>query len=169
LSDKNVVLAIFDNEAAADSAVQSLQSWDKSNDQVKLKAVGVLVLDDRGEVKTQKMGRRSIGKGAGIGLVLAMLTPVGIAAGVVGGGLLGALHHKGLGITERDRDRIATELENGKAAVGVLANSDEGPAIAAKMKELGGTPEVHTVSDAALEEAATEVSKTNPEGASGTT
>src|SRR5581483_5466186 len=111
LSKKSVVLATFDNEAAADSAVQSLKDWDKINDQVKMNAMGVLVLDEHGEVKTHKMGRRSVGKGAGIGVVLAMLTPVGFAAGVVGGGVLGALYHKGLGITETDRDRIAGELE----------------------------------------------------------
>ncbi len=164
MSKKSVVLATFDNESAADSAVQSIKDWDKTNDMVKVNAMGVLVLDEHGDVKTHKMGRRSAGKGAGIGVVLAMLTPVGFAAGVVGGGLLGALHHKGLGITEDDRDRIATELENGKAAVGVLANVDQGPAIAMKMQELGGKPEVHGVTDAALDEAATEMAKAAPEG-----
>lgn len=154
MSDKQVVLAIFENEAAADTAVASLKEWDKSNDNVKLNAVGVLVLDEKGEVKTHKMGRRSVGKGAGIGLILALLTPVGVAAGVVGGGLLGALHRKGLGMTEKDRDRISFELSDGKAAVGVLADADEAGAIAEKMKELGGKPETHPVSDAALEEAA---------------
>jgi len=154
LSDKNVVLAIFDDELAADDAVESLKEWDKADDQIKLNAVGVLVLDEKGEVKTHKMGRRSVGKGAGIGLILGLLTPVGVAASVVGGGAIGALHRKGLGLTESDRDRISQELSEGKAAVGVLAKPEQSAAIADKMKELGGKPETHAAPDAALQQAA---------------
>ena len=162
LSDKSVVLAIFEDEAKADAAVESIKAWDKTDDRVKLGTMGVLVLDDSGDVKTHKMGKRSIGKGAGIGLVLAMLTPVGITAGVVGGGLLGALRRKGLGITEKDRDRIGSKLADGKAAVGVLAKPDAAPAVADKLQQLGGVPEVHAVSDAALEHAMTETELERP-------
>lgn len=149
-----MVLAIFDNELAADEAVTSLKAWDKSDARVSLKTMGVLVLDDQGEVKTHKMGSRDLGKGAGIGLVLGLLTPIGLAASVVGGTALGALHRKGLGLTEEDRDRIGAELEQGRAAVGVLAKPDQAPLIADKMKELGGVPETHMVSDEALKAAA---------------
>lgn len=60
---KQVVLAIFPNEPAADVAAQSLKDWDELDD-VKLNAIGILVLDEEGKVKTQKLGRRSWGKGA---------------------------------------------------------------------------------------------------------
>ena len=69
----------------------------QATDDIKLKSVGVLVLDDNGKIKVDKVGRRSTFKGAGIGVILAMATPIGMAAGVVGGAALGALHHKGLG------------------------------------------------------------------------
>ena len=59
MGEKQVVLAIFPNEAAADAAAQSLKEWDKLDDDVKLNAIGVLVLDENGKVKTQKLGRRS--------------------------------------------------------------------------------------------------------------
>ena len=49
----------------------SLKAWDKASDEVKLTSIGVLVLDDKGALKAQKMGSRSKAKGAGIGLVLA--------------------------------------------------------------------------------------------------
>lgn len=154
MSDKSVVLSIFDDEAAADSAADSLKRWDKTDDRVKLSAVGVLVLDDNGNVKVHKLGSRSILKGGGIGLVLALLVPpVGVAAGVVGGGLLGALHHKGLGLSPQDRERIQSKLFDGKAAVGVLARPEEAVLVAEKLIELGGEPEVHAVSDAALKQA----------------
>jgi hypothetical protein len=157
LSDKNVVLAIFKDEPSADTAVGQLKAWDKSDDRVKLGAMGVLALDDSGNVKTHKMGSRSVVKGGGIGLVLALITPVGVPAAVVGGSLLGALHRKGLGLTDEDKDRISAKLFDGKAAVGVLAKGDQAKLIAQKLTELGGEPEVHAVSDEALKQAADEV------------
>ncbi|HET9781782.1 MAG TPA: hypothetical protein VFR33_08385 [Candidatus Dormibacteraeota bacterium] len=154
MSHKNVVLAVFPDEPAADAAVASLKEWDKSDDRVKLSAVGVLVLDDNGNVKVHKLGSRSTVKGGGIGLVLAVLAPpVGVAAGVAGGGLLGALHRKGLGLTEKDKQRLSTKLFDGKAAVGVLARDEEAVLVSEKMVELGGQPEMYAVSDAALKEA----------------
>jgi hypothetical protein len=113
----------------------------------------VLVLNHKGEIKAEKVGKRSTGKGAGIGLALALFTPVGLAAGIIGGGILGALHHKGLGLDKADRDRIAAELGDGKAAVGVLAPADEAVAVMAKLTELGGAAESHEVADEDLEEA----------------
>jgi hypothetical protein len=46
------------------------------------------------------MGTRSGKKGAGIGLVLAVIAPPTRLAGVVGGGTLGHFHHKGDLITK---------------------------------------------------------------------
>ncbi len=57
-----------------------------------------------GHVKNHKMGRRTVGKGAGVGLVLAMLTPVGLGAAVAGGAI-GALHRKRLGIRRSSKTR----------------------------------------------------------------
>jgi uncharacterized membrane protein len=147
MSEKQVVLAIFPDEAAADAAGQALKQWDKADDDIKLNAIGVLVLNDKGKIKTHKLGRRSTGKGAGIGLVLAIIAPPTLLAGVIGGGVLGALHHKGLGLNQEDRDRIATELSNGKAAVGVLAAQLEATAVSAKLSELGGSAEVFTLGE----------------------
>ena len=153
MSNKTVVLAIFNNEAAADTAAASL----KESGVVKKDAVGVLVLDEKGKIKTEKVGKRSMGKGAGIGVALALVTPVGLGAGLIGGGLLGALHHKNLGLDEADRDRIGRELEGGKAAVGVLTPVSETSVVASKLTDLGGTTEAHEVSEEVLEEAHTAV------------
>ena len=75
-------MAIFPHEEAADSAAQALKEWDRLDDEVKLNAIGVLVLDEDGKIKTHKLGRRSGGKGAGLGVVLAALTPPTLIAGV---------------------------------------------------------------------------------------
>jgi hypothetical protein len=151
MAENQVVLGVFADEAAADAAVESLKAWDKASDEVKLTSIGVLVLDDKGALKINKMGSRSKAKGAGIGLVLAIVAPPTLLAGVVGGAVLGAFHHKGLGMKTEDKARIGAELTGGKAAVGVLAKGDEADLIAAKLAELGGDVEAIDVTDEALE------------------
>lgn len=151
MSSNMVVLAIFNDEASADMAAASL----KESGVAKKDAIGILVLNDKGELKMDKVGKRSLGKGAGIGAAVALVTPVGLAAGLLGGGLAGALHHKNLGLDKADRDRIGGELQGGKAAVGVLAPVDEATVVSDKLTELGGAAESHAVSDEALQEAHT--------------
>ena len=141
-----VILAFFKDEAAADAAVESLRAWDKIDDDVKLSAIGVLALDEKGKVKVSKLGSRSIPKGAGIGLALALITPLGLGAVIAGAGF-GALHHKGLGLKAEDRERIGANLTNGQAAVGVLAKPAQADLVASKLAELGGATETHEVSD----------------------
>ena len=160
MAENQVVLGVFPDETAADAAVASLKAWDKASDEVKLTSIGVLVLDEKGALKTNKMGTRSKAKGAGIGLVLAIVAPPTLLAGVVGGAILGAFHHKGLGMKTEDKARIGAELTGGKAAVGVLAKGDEADLIAGKLAELGADVEAIDVTDEALEavaEAAPEV------------
>jgi len=153
MADKQVVLAIFPDEAAADAAVESLKTWAKYSHE-KLDAIGVLALDADGKVKDQKLGKHTVGKGAGIGLVLAMATPVGLAAGVIAGGVLGAAHTKGLGLTDDNREQLGLALKDGKAAVGVLVDLHEAEALYAELTQLGGTVQLLATSEAALAEAA---------------
>jgi hypothetical protein len=151
MSNNMVVLAIFNDEASADAAATSL----KESGIAKKDAIGVLVLNDKGELKTDKVGKRTLGKGVGIGAAVALVTPLGLAAGLLGGGLAGALHHKNLGLSKADRERIGEELQDGKAAVGVLAPVEEAAIVKDKLTELGGAAESHPVSDEALQEAQT--------------
>jgi uncharacterized membrane protein len=152
MSEQQVVLATFADEAAADAAGQALKQWDKAEEYIRLDAIGVLVLDEKGKIKSHKLGRRSTGAGAGIGLVLAIIAPPTLLAGVLGGGVLGALHHKGLGLQADERDQIAAELGNGKAAVGVLVEDFNASNVTIKLTELGGSTEVFTLGDAELAE-----------------
>jgi len=147
MSDKTVVLAIFDSEASADAAVVAL----KDSGLVPADAIGVLVLDGDGQLKVGKVGARSTGEGAGIGAVLFLLGPAGVGIGLIGGSILGFLHHKGLGLAESDRYRIAAELWGGRAGVGVLAPAGDAAAVSAELADLGGVPEIHAASDEALQ------------------
>lgn len=147
MARNTVVLGFFQSEAEADDAVAQMKEWDKWEDEVKLNAIGVLALDDKGKIKTHKLGKRSVGKGAGIGLLLAIIAPPTLLAGVIGGGVLGALHHKGLGINAADRERIAAHLAGGRAAVGILVKEDQAAAVSTRLTELGGTTESHPVDE----------------------
>ena len=155
MAEHKIVISIFENEAAADAAVVAL----KEAGIAEVDAVGVLTLDDNGEVKTEKVGSHSAGKGAAIGLALGLLGPVGVGIGLgVGmgattGAVVGLLHHKNLGLDDADRDRIAGEIGNGKAAVGVLADADEADGIESMLTELGGASETHPVDDEAVDAA----------------
>ncbi len=150
MADQQLVLAIFADEAAADLAVASLKDWEAATDHIKLGAVGVIVVDEFGHIKEHKLGARSGRMGAGIGLVLAVVAPPTLLAGMVGGGILGHFHHKGLGLSAEDRVRIGDELHGGKAAVGVLVPEHEAAAISDWLTELGGAVEVHEATEEAL-------------------
>src|SRR5262245_39355206 len=148
MAKKQLVLAFFANEAAADQAVKDIKDWDKASKEIKLGSIGVLVKDDKGKVKTHKLGARHTGPGAAARVPAAVLSGgVSLIGGVVLGSLVGAFIHKGLGLSKEDLARIGGELDGGKAAVAVLAAPDEASAVSAKLAELGGAPETHEVTE----------------------
>jgi hypothetical protein len=150
-----LVLAFFENEAAANDAVNQIKGWDKASKDVKLGAIGILVKDDKGKVKTQKLGARKTKTGALLfGLAGLLSGGMTVLGGAILGGVVGSLFRKGLGMSKEDLARIDGNLSGGKAAVAILASPDEAAAVSAKLAELGGAPETHEVSDEAVEEAA---------------
>ncbi len=153
---KQLVLALFADEAAADAAVQQIKAWDKASDEVKLGAVGVLVKDEKGKIKTHKLGSRKTKGGAVLGVVLGIFSGgVTLLGGLIGGAVLGSLFKKGLSISKEEQEKLNSELDVGKAAVGLMVDADEAEAVKAKLAELGGTAEAYEVSDEAVQEAAT--------------
>jgi uncharacterized membrane protein len=154
MAKKQLVLAFFADEDAADQAVEEIKQWDKASKDIKLGSIGVLVKDEKGKVKTHKLGSRHTATGAAAGVLAAVLSGgVSLFGGVVLGSLVGAFIHKGLGMSKDDLARIGGELDGGKAAVALLAANDEATAVSAKLANLGGIPETHEVTDEALEEA----------------
>jgi uncharacterized membrane protein len=155
MSKKQLVLVYFGNEGAADEAVNAVKQWDKATKEIKLGAIGILVKDKDGKVKTQKVGKRNTGVGAILGVIAAVLSGgITLLGGIVGGGVIGALFHKGLGISKDQMAKIDGYLNDGKAAVGVLVKADEVEAVTAKLTELGGmAAESYEVSEEVVEEA----------------
>src|ERR1700748_667755 len=113
MAEKRLRLSIFYTGAEAAELPATLRRAGAVVDD----AIGVLVLDEKGELKTHKVGATSGGKGAAAGAVLAVLGPIGFGVGTVGGALLGKLHHKDLGLDDADRERLGAALRGGKAAV----------------------------------------------------
>jgi len=150
MADKRLVIATFDAAAAAEEAADALKDTGAVVDD----AIAVLVLDDRGALKTHRVGATSGAKGAAAGLVLGLLGPVGLGLGAAGGALLGKLHHKDLGIDDADRERLSASLRGGRAAVGVLADLDELVAVESILIGRGATTEAHEYDEARLREAA---------------
>lgn len=150
MSHKQLVLGIFADEASAQEAVVALADTAVASGD----AMGILVLDDKGRLKTDKVGARSWKAGAGVGACLLVVGPAALGVGIVGGTLAGGLHHKNLGMSDWEKEHLATDLKGGKAAVGVLADRGDGPAIAAAMANLGGLPESFELSEETLESVA---------------
>ena len=168
MAKKQLVLAFFENEDAADAAVDQIKQWDKASKEVKLGAIGVLAKDDKGKIKTHKVGKRKTGTGAVLGALAAVLSGgLTLVGGVVVGGIIGAFFHKGLGMSKDDLARFDDELDGGKAAVGILAKADEADGVSAKLAELGGVPETHEVTEEALDQVETAAEETDDDEGAG--
>lgn len=168
MAKKQLVLAFFENEDAADAAVDQIKQWDKASKEVKLGAIGVLAKDDKGKIKTHKVGKRKTGTGAVLGALAAVLSGgLTLVGGVVVGGILGAFFHKGLGMSKDDLARFDDELDGGRAAVGILAKADEADGVSAKLAELGGEPETHEVTEEALDQVETAAEETDDDEGAG--
>ena len=153
MAEKQLVLSFFADEPAADAAAVEL----KDSGVAPGDAIGLLVVDDAGDLRVDKVGARSWGVGAGVGACLVLLGPAALGVGIVGGTLAGGLHHKGLKLSDEDKTRISADLRAGKAAVGVLAMIEDGTAIKEQLTGAGGMTSSHDVVDeAALQAAAAE-------------
>lgn len=161
-NNKQLVLAIFPSEAAADAAVASLKSWDKANEDIKLGAIGVLTKDEKGKIKKHKLGKRDAGKGAGVGLLLGIIAAVlpgvtllgGVVFGSALGGIVGSFVHKGLGMSSEELQALGGKLNDGAAAVGVVAEDHEVAAVKDELAKLGGAVQTHEIDAEAIGEAA---------------
>ena len=150
MADRQLVLAVFPDELAADSAAAALKDSGIADGD----AIGILALDDDGRLKQDKVGAHSTGKGAAIGGVIAVFSTALLGPAVLTGVAVGALHHKNLGLNDADKARLTVELSGtGKAAVGVMAESDTAPAISDRLTQLGATSERYELTDDALQAA----------------
>jgi hypothetical protein len=149
MAHRQLVLAVFPDEGAADSAASALKDSDIADGD----AIGVLALDADGKLKQDKVGKRSTGKGAAIGGVIAVFSTAVLGPAVLAGAAVGALHHKNLGLSDADKARLTVDLSSGQAAVGVMSHSDTAPPISDFLTQRGGATESHELTDEAVDAA----------------
>lgn len=153
-----LVITFFENEAAAEKAVKEIKEWDEASEDIKLGAIGVIVKDEKGKIKTHKLGaRKTLGGAALFGLAAVLTGGAAIGLGAVGGILAGAgigsLFHKGLKMSKEEIQQLNQELDGGKAAVGVLTSIGEADPLFVKLRSLGGKLNAYEVTNEAIEAA----------------
>ena len=154
MGKQQLVIAFFENEDAAEEAADEIRKWDKGRADIEFGTIGVLVKNEKGKIKTHKLGKRKTGAGAVLGALAGILSGgLTIVGGVVIGGVLGTFFHKGLGLSKDDLARFNEELDGGKAAVCVMAEYDEAVSASNKLVALGGVAESYEVTDEAQEHA----------------
>lgn len=154
MGNKQLVVAFFENEDAADEAAEEIKKWDEGRGDIEVESIGILVKDKKGKIKTHKLGKRKTGTGVVLGALAAILSGgLALVGGVVIGGLLGSLFHKGIGLSKDDLARFDSELDAGRAAVCLLTEYSEVATFSNKLAALGGEPETHEVTEEALDHA----------------
>lgn len=144
---KQLVLGIFPDLESAQRAVDNLQSGAADYMEMHVGSIGILVLDESGRLNEIKRGQRMGGRGATIGLALAAVTPIGLIAGLAGGAVLGHFRQQGPKFSAEDRAQLATKLQGGKAALGVIVQEGQADLMAQVIEGHGGSVESHELSD----------------------
>lgn len=158
--NEHVIIAYFPSSEAATEAANKIKEWDKAGADIKLGGIGILTWKN-GDIKTRKVGSRAGGKGAKWGLALGIATGIlsggatvlaGAAAGAASGGVLGSLFHTNLGLTDADKMRLEQQLQDGSAALVVMADEHEVTPTKAELARLGGKVEDYLVPEATMEQ-----------------
>ena len=158
--NEQIILGFFADSDEADTAADALKKWDKANEEIKLGAMGRLVLDENGKLDAKRYGAARTGRGAlvggAIGLLAAGLTGgLSLLAGVVGGGAIGGVTGKltagSFGLRDEAVDTIKAQLGQGAAALVVLCDSFEVEPTMAQLTSLGGKAESVGVSTKVLQ------------------
>jgi len=153
MAKQQLILAFFENEATADEAAKEIKQWEKGNKDFEFGAIGILVKDDKGKIKTHKLGKRRTGSGVAIFALAGVLSGgITIVGGAIAGGIIGSFFHKGLGMSKEDLAKINEELDGGKAAVGVLTTHQEAAGVVNRLASMGGTTQTHEVTEDELEQ-----------------
>ena len=151
--DRHVIIAYFPGADKADMAANQLKAWDKATDSIKLGGIGILTWQE-GKIHTRKVGAHATGKGAKWGVILGAATGIlsggvtligGALAGTAGGALIGAFYHKNLGLSDQDEARLQQRLQDGGAALVVMADEEEIEPTQAELAYLGGEVENYKI------------------------
>lgn len=130
----HLLIAYMPDHETAEQAAQDLKEWENSYSTIRLGAMGIISRKEDGQIKTEKIGSRATSEGAkwgvlagavagiftgGIGLVGGAL--VGLAAGTIAG----TMFHRGLGMSDEEKENLDQHLAGGGVALAVMVNESE--------------------------------------------
>jgi uncharacterized membrane protein len=142
LSVENTLVIVFDDEARAYGASHALQGLEEHGD-LTLDELAIIVKRPNGSACTTKIGRfRGLTRmvtGCVVGGFFGMPGgPVGVAVGLIGGGVIGAVGRKEHSFDKEFENDIRNALAPGKAAVIAEVLEESEPSVDNRMAELGG-------------------------------
>lgn len=159
--NRNLIIAYFPSKKEAEKAAKHLKDWDKDRGDIKLGGVAIITLDDKGKLKTHKVGARAGGTGAKWGTILGAAAGIlsggvtligGAVVGLAAGSVAGALFRKKIGMDDEDKDRLMQHLQDGGAAIAAMADDDEVEATKHELLGMGGEVENYLVPDETVDE-----------------
>lgn len=142
--NNRVVIAIFNDQNSAETAIDDLNKWTKKSKNIHLGAVGTLGKD--GDKMATNLPRQVV-KGVFIGLVAGLIAGVFISSlsiiiaaafGAIVGGLLGAYFKKSTTMTLDQKVQVYNELSDGKVAVMATVSDYHMQNTTEKLISLGG-------------------------------
>ena len=152
--NRNLIIAYFPDADEAEKAAKHLRKWDKATKNVKLGAVAILTVNEKGKLKTRKIGARAGGTGAKWGTILGVTAGIlsggitligGAVVGLAAGSVAGALFHKHIGMEDHDKERLTKHLKDGGAALAVMADDDEVNPTKEELASLSGDVESYFI------------------------
>lgn len=129
-----LLIAYFPTADAALEAGKFVKEWDKNIIEIDLGAMGILTMDEDGKVKTKKIGDHATGKGMKWGLLAGAVTGIftggltlvgGALAGLAVGAVAGAMFHRGLGMTDEEKEQLEAHLKEGGAALAIITPHEQ--------------------------------------------
>lgn len=165
------VMAMFDNQSAAELAMTTLEGWDLATEEVMLGNIGT-IHKKNGKIKTN-MGRKTTKGakvGAAIGLAGALLGPVGLIGGLIAGAVVGsaagAVFTEHMKLTDDEVAQLNQDLDDGKVAVVAACDAYEMAGVADNLRASGGRVISFSVPHEELQAAAEDASEAAAEDTS---
>ena len=163
MADENNELAIayFPSADEAQEAGKQLKEWDKELKHMKLGAISILTMNDKGKLKEEKVGVRAGGKGAKWGVVAGAALGIlsggatligGALVGLAAGGLGGSFFHKKIGMSDADQAKLEKHLKDGGAALAVMLDLEEMEAVVSQLNRLDAEVATYNIPQQVLDD-----------------
>jgi len=159
--DSELIIAYFPSADEAQAAGGHLKEWDKERKDIKLGAISIMTMDDKGKLKEDKVGARAGGKGAKWGVLAGAALGIlsggatliaGALVGLVAGGLGGSLFHKKIGMNDEDQAKLEKHLKDGGAALAVMMDFDEMESTLSELAKLDAEVATYNVPQQVLDD-----------------